>query len=233
MNFAQVLLPALALTVAANAALASEWEQVDEEGAFTAFVREVEGSSLKSFKGEGVIDAPVNQLLWVLVDNSHRTDWVDRLYETRELARISEPEFVVYNAYKLPAFISNRDYVFQGKAVTETDGAITLNLWSVEHPDSPETIGVRANLNMSRYHLKPMKEGKTFVTVEIHTDPKGLLPSWLVNMIQKSWPIKTLSGLANQVTKDFVKTYPLPPLRDGRAVPKMRGVKTTTTSTAS
>ena len=41
--------------------------------------------------------------------------------------------------------------------------------------------------------------------------PKGWLPTWLVNLIQKSWPLKTLNGIRNIVGKDFVGEMKLPP----------------------
>ena len=108
--------------------------------------------------------------------------------------------------------MSNRDYVYRGRAILKPDGKVVLELGSIKHPKAPKTIGVRAHLINSRYVLAPVEGGaKTKVRVEIHTDPKGLLPSWIVNLIQKKWPIKTLNGIRRQVKKPYVKTYPLPP----------------------
>jgi len=39
------------------------------------------------------------------------------------------------------------------------------------------------------------------VVAEVHTDPKGSLPKWLVNLVQKSWAHTTLMGLRAQVGK--------------------------------
>ena len=230
MMFAQRLLPALFLGLVATSAHAGEWQEMDSDNGFISYSKEIEGSKLVAFKGVGDIDAPISKLLWVLTDNVHRAEWVDRLYETKELDRIGEHEFVVYQAYRLPVFISNRDYVYRGKATTQDDGSVIVTLASEEHPDAPETIGVRAHLNQSSYTLTPAADGKTTVTVEIHTDPKGLLPSWLVNLIQKSWPLKTLNGLATQVQKDFVTDYPLPP-SEAAAADMMAKTATTATST--
>ena len=78
---------------------------------------------------------------------------------------------------------------------------IYISIKSTKHSKAPETVGVRAQLNQSKYLLEPLGENKTRVTVEIHTDPKGLLPAWLVNLIQKGWPVKTLNNLKNQTAK--------------------------------
>ena len=65
----------------------------------------------------------------------------------------------------------------------------------------------------SVYKLTPVDDGKRCrVEVEIHTDPRGWLPSWLVNLIQKSWPLKTLRGIRQLIDKPYVVDYPLPPV---------------------
>jgi hypothetical protein len=71
-------------------------------------------------------------------------------------------------------------------------------------------VGVRANLIRSKYELIPKGKQQTIVIVEIHTDPKGLIPTWLVNAIQKGWPRKTLVALGKQVKNSYVKRAPLP-----------------------
>ena len=44
-------------------------------------------------------------------------------------------------------------------------------------------------------------------------DPKGALPSWVVNLVQKAWPMNTLKALRKQVKKPFVGSIPTPPAR--------------------
>jgi hypothetical protein len=36
---------------------------------------------------------------------------------------------------------------------------------------------------------------KTLVDLDAHIDPKGLLPAWLINFIQKKWPLTFLQNL--------------------------------------
>jgi hypothetical protein len=39
------------------------------------------------------------------------------------------------------------------------------------------------------------------VVAEVHTDPKGSIPKWMVNLTQKSWAHTTIMGLRAQVRK--------------------------------
>ena len=55
-----------------------------------------------------------------------------------------------------------------------------------------------------------MRDGgaSTYVVGEIHLDPKGYLPKWVVNIFQKDWPINTFSALRKHVKKPDVTEHP-------------------------
>jgi hypothetical protein len=205
------LFAALALLFVASPAAAGAWTKIDDENGIKVFRKEVPGSPLVAFRGETMVSAPIEKLLWVLADNAHRTDWVDRLKKSVVLQTNGSYEYIVYQHFGLPFPISDRDYVYRGRATRDKNGVVTLDIASVTHPKAPATVGVRANLIGSRYVLTPKGPDKTYVVVEIHTDPKGAIPTWLVNLIQTSWPMKTLQGLRSQVAKPFVKRLELPP----------------------
>jgi hypothetical protein len=200
-----VLLSLFAVRASANA-----WEKIDDEDGIVVFRQEVPGSSFLAFKGITTIDAPIGKLLGVLADNEHRTEWVDRLVESRVVERKSAYDYVVYQHFSAPPLVSDRDYVYRGRAYRRGN-SVVLEMSSTEHPKAPKTVGVRAHLHKSSYVLTPEGKNKTRVVVEIHTDPKGDLPSWIVNMLQKSWPRNTLTSFAKQANKPYVKALELPP----------------------
>ncbi|MBX2799793.1 MAG: hypothetical protein KTR31_19095 [Myxococcales bacterium] len=200
------------LWTATPTALASElsWKEIYTSDGVTVSKASVPNSKFVAFKGDTVMDAPAGKVLHVLLDNTHRLEWVGRLYESTTLSRTSDFDYVVYQAFALPAIFSDRDYVYRGVATREAGtGAVILSLASTEHPEAPETVGVRAELVNSRYRLTPQGE-KTRVEVEIVTDPKGAMPIWLVNLIQRSWPLDTLTGIRGMLDQPWVQEHPLP-----------------------
>ncbi|MCO5167166.1 MAG: START domain-containing protein [Planctomycetes bacterium] len=210
----RVIRPALLATAllvpVALAAGEGRWEHIAREQGVDVYRREVAGSALVAFKGVTVVEAPLERVLWVLAENDRRTEWIDLCAESRVLERVSEHESVIYQRYALPWYLSDRDYVFRARAVREQDGAVRLLMASCEHPAAPPTVGVRARLLESTYVLTPLGERRTRVAVEIHTDPCGMVPDWLVNVVQKSWPLKTLQGIRKQVARPDAGSYPLP-----------------------
>lgn len=207
----------LALVVGAALALpgrasALTWEEIYTEDEVTVSRASVPGTSLVAFRGDTVMAAPIGKVLGVLLDHDHRTEWVGRLYLTKLLSSTSDFDYVLYQAYELPAIFSNRDYVFRSVSTTNpATGAVNMKIESVEFPGAPETVGVRARLVDSKYALTPIDATHTRVEVEILTDPMGSMPVWLVNLIQRSWPLDTLNGIRAQLGKAWVPDHALPP----------------------
>ena len=42
---------------------------------------------------------------------------------------------------------------------------------------------------------------RTELTVEVQVDPKGVIPAWIVNFFQKSWPLHTFEAIRAQAAK--------------------------------
>src|SRR5690606_32107145 len=94
-----------------NHALAAAWEKIDEAHGIQVFRKEEPGSKLYAFRGTGIVDAPMEKIIWVLADNTHRTEWVDRLKKSVVLEKKSEYEFILYQHFGSPPTVSDRDFV--------------------------------------------------------------------------------------------------------------------------
>lgn len=191
-------------------AWASDWEKIDDDDGIVVYRKDMPESSLHAFRGTALVDAPLEKVLWVLADNTHRTEWVDRLQKSVILEKKGPYEFIVYQHFSSPPVISDRDFVYRARAYSTADGTAVLDIASVHHRGAPPSVGVRGELKFSSYRLQ-RRGDKTYVDVAIALDPKGSLPAWVVNLVQKSWPRKTLSGLRRQVKKPFVGTLAPPP----------------------
>ena len=201
----------VALFLIAGSAQASDWQFLKTKKDVKVYKKEVPGSPLVAFKGIMVMPTPIAKVAQVLLDTDTETkkQWIDMIEEFRVL---EEGDYygVSYSSYGLPWPLADRDYVVRSELVIDNQkNQVTVELKSVDHPKAPATSGVRATLIGSRYLLQPMGEDKTLVTVEIQTDPKGMLPSWLVNLIQADWPSNTLSALAEQAAKPGIIDHPL------------------------
>jgi len=206
----RILVMALFFGLNAYASIGPNWMPLGEQNGISAYKTEVPGTKVVGFRGETMVYASAEKVMHVLLDNDHRKDWVDRLSVSKVLEQTSPFEYVIYQEFNLPWPMKNRDFVYRGKAERDEQGRVILTLKSEEYKNAPKTTGVRAELKESRYIITPIGKFKSKLEVEILSDPKGGIPSWLVNLIQKNWPTKTLSAIKAQVEKSFVAEAPLP-----------------------
>jgi hypothetical protein len=203
------------LAVADSPAPAPKWELFDEEDGVRCYRRDVAGTDIVALRGEGFVAAPITRVASVLVNRSRAHEWIDRLAKTKMLRQLSETESINWNAIKTPTPLKNRDFVF--KAVLSTDPAkkkFLVNYFSVTDPAAPETDHyVRGHFKSGKFELtmveRTNKDGTktkgTHVVAEVIVDPKGSVPKFLVNMVQKSWPHQTITALRKQVAKPDIQ----------------------------
>ena len=193
-----VLLALMTLSPEARA-----WKVIMTKAGVQVAQQSVPGSPLMAFRGEGVMDVPIATLVSVLLNDDIATEWVDLQAEHYVIRQPSEDKKLIYERYDLPFPIDDRDYVItQVASYDEANKVFTLDFESVSDSAKPALdCCVRAMAYRTFWRLTKVDDWNTKVEVEVHTDPKGMLPSWLINLIQEDWPWKTISGLVKRAKK--------------------------------
>lgn len=194
-----ISVPRLALADAQAA-----WEYVGTTDGVKVWRRSVAGTALLQFRGETTVPVHIGKVLSVFLDRNQRKFWVDRYDDSKMLEQPNPMSETYWIKFKLPFPISNRDYVLRADAVVNTaNHTLKASIKSVRDARKPDDdCCVRAHLQQTYYLFEAVKgKEQTKMTVEVQTDPKGMLPDWLINSIQKNWPSKTLSALANRASK--------------------------------
>lgn len=104
---------------------------------------------------------------------------------------------VGYYSAKMPATVSNRDFcnLRTWRMDTARKEYIIFN-FSVVHPDCPEKKGfVRARSLKSGYYVTEDPSGGCTFTYYSQSDPKGWIPTWVINMLMTKLPPKILDKL--------------------------------------
>jgi hypothetical protein len=218
MNFLRTLLLTIVLTLAAAPVLTpiahadGGWEYIGTTDGVRVSRKTEPGSDQFSFRGETVAPIAIGKLLAVFLDRNQRKYWVDRYDDSKTLERPGPLSEIYWIKFALPFPVSNRDYVLRADGTMDAEHHVFLaNIHSVNDPRKPkDDCCVRATANRTFYRFEAIKgvPEKTKIVVEVSTDPKGMLPDWLVNIIQKKWPVKTLGGLIERTRK--ANPAPLP-----------------------
>jgi len=198
-------------TLRPGAAFAAEagWEVISTDNGIEVAKKTMPDSALFAFRGEGVVDVHLSVLAGLLLDDVKGPEWVDLMEESEPLQRDSEYSKIIYQAYGLPWPIQDRDYVMRKQGTFDQDTKVfTLQFQSIETPlKGEDDCCVRATAHRTFWRLKALPDGKTNAEVEVFTDPKGLLPSWLINLIQKDWPRNTIEGLTARASKGDIQGH--------------------------
>lgn len=185
-----------------SVATADGWKSVGDIDGVKVWKKSVEGSNLLAFRGVVTADVQIGQIMTVFLDHRQRKNWVAKYADDKNLEKgAGFQEYWIH--FKAPFPVSDRDYVLRSDGYPDADKrTYTCKIKSVNRKDAPENdCCVRAKLHGTYYRFEALPGGKTRMTVEVHTDPRGMLPGWLVNMIQKKWPSDTLNALVREAKK--------------------------------
>jgi hypothetical protein len=202
------------------------WEKIGESDGVTVFKREVPGSPFHGIRGSGLVQAPPWKVALVLLDDARAPEWVDSLDAALVVNVISSREYIEYNHVAMPWPVSDREFLT--RVTMSHDAATGVSLIRSEpetqasFPLRPKTV--RGTLR-GLYTLEPRAGGKsTLLTVELHSDPHGWLPGWLVNFFQNDWAHETIAGVRKQSLKpDLTPPPPFVEFLDAVAGKKEEG----------
>jgi hypothetical protein len=193
-----------------SAAPPAGWELVGVTDGVEVARQTVEGSPLFAFRGESVTDVHISVLSGLLLNDPLGPEWVDLMYLSYLVERQSPTLKIIRQGYDLPWPVGDRDYILRQEAHYDASTkTFTLNFQSVPHSKEPANdCCIRAEATRTYWKLQTLENGHTHLMVEVITDPKGLLPAWLINLIQEDWPHNTINGLINRSKKGGFEADP-------------------------
>jgi hypothetical protein len=182
-----------------------EWNLVKKDADLTLYERNVPGSDLVAFKFDGVLDAPIDRVAAVILDYKRTSEWVDHLEEERLLRQVSATEFIAYTHIGTPFVMKDRDFVIRVRVeVNPQERRLVITNESTTDSNEPDHGYVRGEVIKSTFGLVAIDGDHTRLVGEIHADPKGSVPKWIVNVFQKSWPRDTFDRIQVQLKKSDI-----------------------------
>lgn len=190
--------------------LAFGWQKVREKDGIQVFQKPIAGTTLVAFKGEGIIEESLLRVASVLFDVARSPEWSKSIGESRILKWLDPRTYIEYDHVKTPIIIKDRDFVTRVRLDYNKDEAkMIFEYQSVEDESAPKTRYVRGHVISASYVLRAIDATRTYLVGELSGDPKGSLPSWIVNYYQRDWPIETIQNLRAQVKKSDIQDSPV------------------------
>ena len=177
------------------------WKKINHKENISVHSTEVYGSDILKIKAAVIVNASLKHIQSILDNAEQRSRWIPYLKKCMIIENISNTKNVEYSLFSAPWPASDRDFVYEIIQTLKTESKSIYHMTSIKHPEKPEHNGrIRADLMESTYILTALSANRTQVELIYHADPKGWLPNWVINIIQRILPYLILRNLNNQAT---------------------------------
>jgi Polyketide cyclase / dehydrase and lipid transport len=180
---------------------ANEWKEESNGKGVLVQSRLRDGSTIKEFKGTGLIEAPASVVFAVLSDSEAYPTFMPYTLECRVLKR-EKDQVLVYQRLTLP-LVSDRDYTLrtQHEKWRGADGPSYRIHWQPANDLGPAAKSgvLRVNLCEGSWLLEAQGANSTRATYVIYTDSGGTLPAFLANNGSRIGIGKVFAAVRKQV----------------------------------
>ncbi|WP_169577566.1 START domain-containing protein [Sinimarinibacterium sp. CAU 1509] len=172
------------------------WRLDRNEDGIQVSSRLVEGSSVRAIRAEVDIKASFARTVALLLDASMRPRWDEICVEASVYAQVSDVEDLIYVHNALPWPVNDRDMVMRRTWAIAADGSSAQIRATAENGVLPKVAGrVRVDQADGVWTVVRTGESSVRVSTEIHVDPGGPVPAWLMNSLSVQGPYNALRNI--------------------------------------
>ena len=161
------------------------WDSVKEKDGIGLWKMKADDSNINIMKRFMTINASLKKVVDFYRDPDGIKSVNKKVIENYTVAEVNKNVRIMRREVKGNLLVSNRDICLFWYLIELTDGSIAISMFSVEHDKVPKTKAVRAELDIGFLLLKPVSDSSTSVLSIIRLDPKGSIPTSLVNKMSK------------------------------------------------
>jgi len=176
------------------------WQLAKEGKGITVHTREVKGSGFKEYRAVMNIKTTLSCLVALVSDILAYPSWIHTCQEGKLLKRISPKEIYAYTINNAPWPVSDRDAIVHNTITHDNeDRSVIIKIIGVPDYIPPKKGLVRVKMIDGYWRFTPVENSMVQVVYQVHNDPAGDLPPWLVNSMAVSQPYNTLANMQKMV----------------------------------
>lgn len=170
------------------------WVLKKHQEGISVYARKTNESPIKEFKAVMELQASVSSVVHKIIDADRLQEWNYRTTKSRLLKRVSNTEFIVYMYNDFPWPVKDRDHI--SKLTLSQVDSLTVKI-SIK--SLPNEIPVLNNVirieDFSGFWLVEKTKKGVRVTQQMCGDPKGNVPSGIINATLAKAPMYTFKKL--------------------------------------
>lgn len=179
------------------------WELQKEKDGIKVYTSEVAGSEIKAYKAEAVMEGKLSSFVAALldVDHFHELFTSNKYSETIEF---KDTVLIHYTQTNAPWPVKDRDGVFK-LSMSQHHGtkAVRIKIKVLNNIKPLDDDYVRLKKADGYWLLYPLDHNHVEVTYQMHADPGGSIPDWVVNAFIVDGPLDDMANLRERVKLDM------------------------------
>ena len=184
----------LVLLMAPNIARSQPvWELVKEAHDIKVYTAVQHGSAYRRFKATTTMETTMTSLLTVVQDVDSYTRWFAYSKKAELLLDKGDSRYV-YMETALPWPFNNEDMIYRLTTHYLSASSVQVDLIGLPEFILPNK-GIKRMKNSEGYILIEQNAALVQITYEMHSQPGGDIPAWLVNLHIHELPYRTLEQL--------------------------------------
>ncbi|MGB5325196.1 MAG: START domain-containing protein [Pseudomonadales bacterium] len=204
-----VLLAGIMALDLSHAAANEDWRPRDEKNGVHTWTKKIEGSKYHAVRGETILDSTVARLVAVINDAEACIEWADLCAKSFVQEQVTPREAYIYTLNDMPWPVKDREVLAHVKWTREGDRVEMQSKAIPGRIDASKGI-VRIAQARAIWQFTPTADGRVHAVFEIHMDPNGAIPGWLLNRLVLNSPFNTFASLEKQASKEKYAGSTLP-----------------------
>ncbi|RNI30457.1 START domain-containing protein [Rufibacter latericius] len=179
-----------------------KWELQKNEDGIEVYTRKAKENQFKEIKVVCELPGTAIQLMQLLKDVEHHSDWVYLNRKTRLVKRKSENRLVYYTEADMPWPLTDRDMVVEAVFLPASKEKLArVEVKSVQGyvPEKKDFVRIPASLAI--WEINPLPQGNIKIEYTFKLNPGGSVPAWMVNATVAIGPLKTFQNLRKTLTE--------------------------------
>lgn len=182
-----------------------KWKKDRIRRGFTVYLRDEKEakSDILPIKVEGVLNAPIDSIMENLRVVEGSETWTPDLLKKTTLKDLGPREAITFSLTDMPWPVYDRRLVLHNKLLLDKKRKLLFVLSRTVPFDGapiPERT-VEAFVGYSNMGFRPLNKKQTYVELTAFIDPRGSIPSWIINFYQTSWPIDFLEAIEERANE--------------------------------
>jgi hypothetical protein len=172
------------------------WQLRMNKDEIRVYTRKVEASSILEYKANVIVDEPLAKMIRFFEDVKKMPQWYYQCVQAELVQAEDKEKKIYYFVLHLPWPVTERDCVFsQIKSFNPDNGAVSYIISALPERLPGQKGKIRVLSLNSIWRFTPLKDGRTEVYFQQHSNPGGSIPSFLVNKLSVEIPFYSLKNL--------------------------------------